>query len=89
MKLFVIVTCTLLLSTSAVSFAADTTKAPPPETCIVEKIEVQKLRQENAALLKQLMQVQFSNAEQGQKAAKAEEKRLQSLLSKPTEKGEK
>lgn len=76
------------MSISTVSFAADAAKAPP-ETCVAEKIEVQKLRQENATLLKQLMQVQFRDAEQGQKAAKAEEERLQSLLPKPVEKGEK
>lgn len=86
MKLFVIIVMTLC--SLSPSDAAEITKTPP-ESCVPEKIEVQKLKQENAALLKQLMQVQFSNAEQGQKAAKAEEERLQSLLPKPAEKEQK
>lgn len=72
----------VLLALPSPAFAADE-KAP---ACIAEKIDVEKLKQQNAQLLQQLMQAQFQVSQQQQQASKAEEERLQKLLPKQPEK---
>lgn len=59
-------------------FAAD-----PAPACLEDKIAVQKLTQQNAQLMQQIMQLQFPTIQQAGEAAKKEEERLNALLPKP------
>ena len=82
MKLFVASLLTLTLTTCA--YAIDLPKGEGHgEQCVEEKIVVEKLKQENAKLVQQLMQAQYGASEQALTAAQAEEKRLHDLLPKP------
>ena len=87
MKIFI---AALTMGTALATFAYADDKKPEVPQCLEEKIAVTKLQQENAKILQQLMQVQFGTSQQAEKAAKAEEERLQGLLPKPkTEKDKK
>ena len=72
----------IVISVLAVATFAHAEDPAKPEQCVEQKITVEKLKQDIYKMQQQLMQLQFPQVQQAEKAAQAEEERLKGLLPK-------
>jgi len=70
------------MSTALATFAHADDKKPEVPQCLEEKIQIEQLKQVNASLQAQMMQMQFPQVQESGQKAKTEMERLKNLLPK-------